>query len=226
VAIPLCACPSGQIRDTSGRCVDPPPTTTSEDLGCLLLRELVAGLAAIALLAAALAFCLSAFIALLPPPADLAAPVVFNVLVGIAIGCAVVALGLFVLWLFVPCPKPCGWGLLMAGQIFFGFGWGALYFPFSCCVWLGVLGFLALLISAGLLYLWINECRPSVCAIVREVGWVVLVVIPPVIAGLFLFPPAFACATAVAGWSQGMMFALSVISAGLAGGALACIDSE
>jgi hypothetical protein len=140
---------------------------------------------ALALTLVAIAFCM--------PPLFLepnTATIVFVVLIGVAIGLLLAAVIMFLIWLFI-CPKPCGWGALMAGQIFVGFGWGAMYF-FSCCLWLGSSGLVAFIIGIGLLALWWNECRPTFCTVIRELGWVVLVAVPPVVAVLLAFIAAFA----------------------------------
>lgn len=212
VSVPLCPCPPGQTRDATGRCVAPPPPVT-EDFGCMALRELAAALAALAILATMVAFCL-----FVPPSLP------FWIVIGVAAGLALAAAIILAIWLGLPCPRPCAWGLLMAGQIFFGFGWGAVYF-FFCCAWLGWVGIVALAIGAGLLAAWINECRPTVCTVFRELAWVLTVVVAPVLAFIILYPPAAACAFGTL-LARIITAALTIAAAAIATVALACGGSE
>jgi hypothetical protein len=212
VSVPLCACPPGQTRDAAGRCVAPPPPPATEDFGCLLLRELVAAFTALAILATMVAFCV--FVPGSPA---------FWIVIGVAGGLAVAAAIILAIWLALPCPRPCAWGLLMVGQIFFGVGWGALYF-FFCCAWLGWVGVAALAIGAGLLALWYNECRPTVCTVFQELAWVLTVVVAPVVALIFLWPPAALCA--VVGVGAIVNAVLTLVTAAIVAVALACGNSE
>ncbi len=218
VSVPLCPCPPGQVRDANGRCVVPPG---NEDFGCKLLRELLVGFAALAILGTMLAFCL--FVPGSGP---------FWIVIGVAGGLALAAAIMFGFWLFLPCPRPCGWGLLMAGQIVFGAGWGAVYF-FFCCVWIGWVGLGLLLLSAVLLGLWINECRPTVCTVFIELAWVLTVVILPLISFILFYPPAALCALSsvipipipdVEILSGSIAALLTIIAASIIGKALSCAE--
>lgn len=178
VAVPFCPCPPGQTRNARGQCVAP----ATETLGCMVLRELAAALSALALVAVLVAFCF------FWPPA-----IPFWIAIGVAAGLTIAAGILFAFWFFSNCPRPCGWGLLLAGQIFLGVGWGAVYF-FLCCPWLGWTGIVVLAIAVGLLVGWYNECHPGLCAVAVELGWVLTVVVPPVLSFIMLYPPAHVCA--------------------------------
>ena len=110
----------------------------------------------------------------------------------------------------------------MAGQIFFGVGWGALYF-FFCCPWLGWVGVAALVIGLGLLALWFMQCQPAICTVWKELAWVLAVVVAPVVALILLYPPALACA--LGSFIAALINAvLTLVSAAIVGTALLCSD--
>jgi hypothetical protein len=205
VTVPFCPCPDGQRRDRDGHCVQ-----QGENLGCQVLRELAAALAALALLILGLSFCIAT-------PAD---AWIFWTISGVLAGLAAI---LFFWWLLSPCPKPCGWGLLFFGQILFGVGWGAVYF-FFCCGWIGWVGLGALVVGGGLLAGWIAECRVGPCRVFRELAWVLTVVVLPTLAIILVYPPAIACFAAEV-WGRVIAAALSIIAAAIVSAALACAAS-
>ena len=164
---------------TVSECLRPikPPDEGEEGLGCFLLRLAMIVLVILSIMALAAAVCLPSV------------PGGQTLWIGIAIGLAVAAFVLFLIWLFL-CPvKPCGWGWLFAWQILFGAGIALLYFAL-CCAYALLIGLVLIGLAIVPFILWIRQCRPSICRVAAEIGVVVSGFIIPAAAWLLKSPLA------------------------------------
>jgi hypothetical protein len=116
------------------------------------------------------------------------APAIYYVAIGFAIGAVV----LFILWL-VLCPQICGWWYLMIGEVLLGVGWVAMYF-WLCCGWIGWVGLAGTLAGLALLGVYKATCNPTWCWLAKDVAIMFAGVVLPAIGYILVFPPARACA--------------------------------
>jgi hypothetical protein len=158
-------------------CPDPPPPDRDDEdegFSCRALRWAFVIAASLASCAAIIGYCMGS-----------------DLLKGIGLGAALVALVTFVLWKAL-CPEPCGWGHLMAWQVTLGTGIGVLHFTICCplALWLGLL----LVVAAGIwLIAWKRKCRVSDCGVYTELAAVVAGVVMPVLGWVLAIPAFQAC---------------------------------
>jgi hypothetical protein len=179
VTVQTCLCPPGQTRTDGGPCRPPP---NEEGTGCFIARIAAAVLLALALLALLLGLCITSL-----------APGIFYVALGLAIAAVVV----IILWLILCPTKACGWLLLLLAQVFLGVGWISTYFGTNCCSWLWIAGVGLLLLSGGLFAAWAYLCRPGPCQFLREVAIPLTAVVLPAIAYILLVPGVSACVNSI-----------------------------
>jgi hypothetical protein len=175
----------------------PPPSTPN--WGCISLRWIAVILLILSGLLFIIYFC----------AAPILTPQVANVILGIAIGLAVIGIILLLLWLALPgcSAKPCGWGLLIAWQVLIGIGIFALYFS-KCCPWTLILGLIAILAGIVILIIWVVRCRITLCTVIIELFPVFTTVIAVV--GYFALVPFIAsgCINTIVGAVVGTLSAI------------------
>ena len=99
------------------------------------------------------------------------------------------------------------WGLLLAWQVFLGFGLVVLYF-LNCCFWTLWIGLACILIGLGLMIWWAIACRRSFCQVVAELAPVVSAVIALI--AYAAISPLSPCLNAVVGTIVGSVSAILV----------------
>jgi hypothetical protein len=153
-----------------------PPPPIDEGGGCKGLRWATVILTILASLALFVAICVPG-----------AGSAFAYIAAGLAIGAAVLG----VIW-GIFCPKPCGWGWLLAWQIAMGTGIGALYFA-PCCPWLWVVGAALIAAAVVLVIAWVRECAVTFCQLMVELAVVLAGVILPVLGWIAGIPFLAAC---------------------------------
>jgi hypothetical protein len=162
VTIPLCPCPSGQIRLMNGTCGSP-PGSSGEGLGCLILRWVAVALVALGIIGALILACKWASLSQLQQ----------GILMGIGIGFFVVGIILFAIWVVVCRVKPCLWGLLLAGQVCLAVALVSSYMTYCCLAIFLTSAIVFGALAVGLFAWWIYRCMPSVCQVLIELTPVV-----------------------------------------------------
>jgi hypothetical protein len=184
--------------DGASTTVSVPSCIVDDEIGCLILRIIIAAAGAIAILALLLALCI--------PPA---ATTLFIIAASFAL---LAGLAWFLWWLF-GCPDPCQFALLLSSQIALGAGVGALIFS-MCCPWMIWVG-LGLTVAglAGLL-LWRAKCDKSFCAFAKEVVYVIGGIVLPIVSAILLIPLVAACVNVTAlGWITAVFGPIAVYAA-------------
>ena len=157
LAPPGCVGPDAQPFQVSGCPMTPPPVIQtppddSDDFGCLFSRWIIVILLGIAAFLFFASICVPGASSALLPAA------------GIVLGVALVVL---IFWLIF-CGSPCELALLL-WQASLVIGVVALYMS-GCCPWLLFLGLGLILLAAILFGVWVSQCNPSTCVILRELS--------------------------------------------------------
>jgi hypothetical protein len=170
----------GQCRKEFTKVVNVPGCGAEEEsTGCIALRVALV----IAAIMAALALYMCLCVTFVPPN-----PVLHEAICWTALGLGIAAAALLLIWNRF-CPnKPCGAWLLIGWQIALGTGIGATYF--ATCPGCGYLWFVGagLILAAGTGFVvWVRRCRVSRCRALGELGWVLGVIVVPVLAWVAKF---------------------------------------
>ncbi len=173
------SCPLSRMTGSAdlSDCEPPEGGGDGESTGCIIARVAMVAVLATAIVAAALATCLS------PPQPWLIAAALF------AAAFIIVA----ILWGVFCSPKPCKWFLLVTAQAAYAAGL-MLVNSIGCCTVLGYVG--AGVATAGLLLLiaWKQACNESWCTFAREIAFVTVGVLAQifVLLGAICGTPGFA----------------------------------
>lgn len=152
----------------------PPPPPPSDLCGALDILKLLA--LAIGLLALYITVCSPTF------------SLAFAVLSGIFLGLGAFAEAIEAIF----CPRPCGWWLLDSWRALLIAS--ALAFYMWCCPALALTVGPVLFVSFGIaFYAWIRHCHVSYCEALKQLGYVVVTVLPTVIGYIILVPFFRAC---------------------------------
>lgn len=128
----------------------PPPEETDDSFGCLIGRWLIVFLIGLAFFLLFMALCI--------PGAGTG----LLIAAGVTLALAIVLL--IIWWIF--CGDACGLALLL-WQACFVVGVVAIYIS-GCCPWLLFLGIGLLVLAVILFIVWVTQCKPSRCVILRE----------------------------------------------------------
>lgn len=190
VTVPACSGGGGDGGGNDG----------GETGGCFGLRVIMTIAAILAIVSVSLAACIPA-----------AAPALFWVALGFAILAALAGL----VWNYL-CPKPCGWGLLLAWQVSLGVGFVLLYFTLCCPVFWPI-GLALVAGGIALMLVWKQRCHKNKCAVLKELVVALSGVLLPLLGWLGVIPPLAAC---INPWVAGV---LSTLAAAAALAAASCV---
>jgi hypothetical protein len=176
--LPFCpASPKKQFLVNLPQC-NPPPTTQPPGDGGGGDGGLCGGLRLIAVIAAILGALAISFALCIPPAASYLAWVAAGLL-------AIAAIAGLIWGIF--CPKPCSWGYLFAWQLAIGTGFGELFVT-NCCPQFWAIGLGLIAVGGVLLALWIRQCGPRACTVLKEALAALSGVILPLLGWLKVLP--------------------------------------
>jgi hypothetical protein len=164
------------------------------------------GARAVMTIAAILAIVSVALAACVPPAA--------TPLLWLAVGLGLVTAVAAIVW-SIFCPKPCGWGALLAWQVALGVGFILLCFT-VCCPTFWLLGVGLVGVGVGLMFTWKNRCNMSNCALLKELVIAISGVVLPLLGWLEVIPVLAACVNPL------VTGALSTLAAAIAVAATNC----
>ncbi len=171
----------------------------SEDYGCAIARIIMIATAILAALALIFIRCV---------------PAAAKVLLGFALGTALVSVIAGIIWSFC-ANRPCGWKLLFAWQVALGVGFGVLYFT-GCCPWLWWVGIASILAAVYLIRKWVNQCHVGRCRLLSEMLVATSGILIPLLGWLGAIPALGSCINRV------VAVGLTTMAAGLTYAVAAC----